>query len=165
MGCASSSGKPTTRHIDVMLKVVSAKSVSTLLTDIDRAVQADDTSVTSIRNVYDIRLDSVMTHGVTNKVTRIFVRTVDSEAYALVGWVLAAEVHMCLLCGWKLQNVAEKCHCRACGSVMCASCTVKDVVVSEVHRIGPTVVCRNCFNRDVCLIWSSLCRSLQLNNV
>lgn len=95
-----------------------------------------------------------------NQITihRVFVRTLDSEEYFKLGWVLKTDVNNCMICtkaltkesgmldflDWSAKD-AEKKHCFACGNIVCSSCSNSGTtVVREILKLGAVTVCTQC---------------------
>ena len=63
-------------------------------------------------------------------------------------WVQESEVHACHVCheafGWALVGGRQKHHCRACGNVVCGSCSGYRMLLPNIHKTRTQRVCVTC---------------------
>jgi hypothetical protein len=93
----------------------------------------------------ELREDSLLLNGKVVKIRRCYVEAVDSGSYFKVGWVVTCDVDNCMVCCARLGNFVSKHHCRACGNVVCQSCSSAEAIVLEVVTAGPVRVCVQCY--------------------
>eukprot|EP01038_Epipyxis_sp_PR26KG_P013630 gene13630-18291_t len=95
----------------------------------------------------------VANKGITNNdhyevskriIHRVYVDKDGIGKYHRVGWILSCEVDNCMICGQYFGLFYSKHHCRACGNVICTSCSPEDAIISEIAMFGPVRVCNQC---------------------
>ena len=127
------------KFIDLQAK----KSFDQLVNDIDNI---QDYEVLPIIDAVTEEL--IKLGGIEKKIRRVFVRTQDSYDYAKLGWVLLEDIDCCMVCLALFQGVIYnhiKNHCKACGNVVCKSCSNGFSLIKELHSDFPVRVCRVCY--------------------
>mmetsp|Transcript_30192 Transcript_30192/g.43133 ORF Transcript_30192/g.43133 Transcript_30192/m.43133 type:complete len:415 (+) Transcript_30192:36-1280(+) len=72
--------------------------------------------------------------------------------YEKMGWVVSADVDNCIICDIEFGWMFRKHHCRACGHVVCDTCSSQKALISEIELVGPLRVCSLCYwGQDVVL--------------
>ena len=72
-----------------------------------------------------------------------------SQKYFKVGWIIGFDQGNCLLCFeafTKYQN--RRHHCRACGNLVCSSCSPHRSLVEDLESLGRLRVCNECINES-----------------
>lgn len=70
-------------------------------------------------------------------IRRVFVKeTKGIDHYSELGWVLSPDIQECMVCASEFGFVLWKHHCRACGSVICNSCSHFSYQVKEIAELG-----------------------------
>jgi hypothetical protein len=118
----------------------------------------DRTSITSgicykkEPTIVALRYGYYIIKGKKKKYHRVFVNCSDSGMYARLGWVLNDDVDHCMICQEAFSDsmISGKHHCRACGDVICNSCSQGRAVVQPVETLGAVRVCGQCFYGQVC---------------
>ena len=100
-----------------------------------------------------IREEKILVHGRYFKIRRVFAQGIDSGDYTGVGWVVCGDVEYCMVC---MKNsfagpFSTRHHCRACGNVVCTSCSNNFVPVAQLPDVGPVRVCNQCYWGQVSL--------------
>lgn len=81
--------------------------------------------------------------------TRKYRRVVLTDNNYKVGWVVDADFSFCMICCSSFGWLTLKHHCRACGLLVCSSCTPYTTVVNNLFEEGGSRVCVNCFGLRV----------------
>lgn len=66
------------------------------------------------------------------------------SVYENVGWVINSDVDACMICFKKFGMFLSPHHCKACGNVVCDSCSKDRLLVYEMNDLGPLRVCSLC---------------------
>ena len=61
-----------------------------------------------------------------------------------VGWVVDADLDICMICFGGFGWLNLKHHCRACGSLVCGKCSPYNAVVPHLNEENGSRVCKNC---------------------
>jgi hypothetical protein len=78
------------------------------------------------------------------------IRIVISETVVLIRvQVLDADVNYCMECETEFSFFKRKHHCRACGSVVCGTCSPYQARIPNIDEPGGSRVCVNCFGLKV----------------
>lgn len=109
--------------------------------DVSTAAGRTEPMITSLRFEYCV------IRGRKKKIHRVFVCCGDSGSYCRVGWVLNDDVDACMVCHSLFYEalVSGKHHCRACGNIVCSSCSAGRAIVCEVQALGLVRVCSQCY--------------------
>lgn len=124
----------------------------------EEAKLSNRTKVPIFTSILGYTEHKVLLCGNQSTIHRVFVRTLDSEGYYKLGWVLKADVHNCMICARELHKetsllnmldwsgkFSEKRHCYACGNIVCSDCSkIGATVVREIAKLGPVNVCTQC---------------------
>lgn len=150
-----------TEHVKLMEAEVS-KALSEV--EADWAKCAEDAKVTKktkepiFSTILGYTEHKIILCGNQITIHRVFVRTLDSEEYYKLGWVLKTDVNNCMICtkaltkessvldflDWSAKD-AEKKHCFACGNIVCSTCSRSGTtVVREILKLGAVTVCTQC---------------------
>lgn len=106
--------------------------------------RAADDDTGDFAYVSELREEIVRIQGVPRRVRRVFVTAPDAPAYEGVGWILADDMDLCMVCNRTFSMFFDPLiHCHACGSVVCGKC-MHLAVVQEIKKLGPVPVCRYC---------------------
>ena len=62
-----------------------------------------------------------------------------------VGWVVDRDMERCMICLDRFNWLKFKHHCRACGSLVCSSCSPFTAYLPNFEEEDGSRVCRNCF--------------------
>lgn len=89
----------------------------------------------------DIEVVEVTVGSTVFKVRRVFLCT---NAYQ-VGWVVDSDLQQCMCCEQNFNWMRFRHHCRACGSLVCKSCSASRMDIPEFDDSGDSRVCNNCF--------------------
>jgi len=84
--------------------------------------------------------------GTNDLLERAYVQDVRSQ-YS-VGWVMDYESPSCMICNRDFSTFLRRHHCRACGFLVCSSCSSKTL---PIQGLGPGYhrVCDNCYKRSM----------------
>lgn len=66
-----------------------------------------------------------------------------------VGWVLDSDINYCMECQNEFTFFNRKHHCRACGNVICSTCSPYKANLPTLDEINGSRVCINCFGLKV----------------
>jgi hypothetical protein len=78
-------------------------------------------------------------------VNRVFVGSDDGGNYCNVGWLLNDDITYCMLCKTPFGLLTYKHHCKACGNVVCESCSADKAYIFELQSLAPLRTCNLCF--------------------
>lgn len=92
----------------------------------------------------DVRVADVEINGQVQRVRRCFVLTPDSGILVNVGWVMNTSASYCLLCRTPFTWRRRARHCRACGLLVCRSCSPHRGRFMAMPAISPEPVCLSC---------------------
>jgi hypothetical protein len=138
----------STSHLEFLTDAV-LKPLGDLRKDCSRfdIIKKSSTGQLKLENyeVTHIQEEKTITGGRMTRVRRIFVNGPDSGAYASLGWILAADIDNCGICGAPFGLWTHKHHCKGCGNIVCASCSPDDVIIEELEQCGPKRVCNQCY--------------------
>lgn len=62
-----------------------------------------------------------------------------------VGWVVDCDMERCMICLDRFNWLKFKHHCRACGNLVCSSCSPFIAYIPNFEEEDGSRVCRNCF--------------------
>lgn len=130
--------------------------------DILRKVMAnsDESSIHMSENIVQKR-EKILSCGSEITVRRIYVlygsyrvgwvlhRTTMFMFVLICVQVLDADVNFCMECEAEFTFFKRKHHCRACGSVVCGTCSPYQARISAIEEPGGSRVCVNCFGLKV----------------
>ncbi len=100
-------------------------------------------------NLVDIRECEVKVGATHFSMLRCFVQAKDSGVFVNVGWVVNDRIEQCLLCRVYFSFFNRRHHCRACGSLVCRSCSPNNAYIITMEQFGPMKVCRECYRGQV----------------
>lgn len=90
---------------------------------------------------FNIKESMESVNGKFQAVRRLYLLVEGQLAkYSQVGWILAHDIEDCMLCEKPFSHRNKKFHCRACGIVVCASCSRK-IITPNISLIS----CTECF--------------------
>lgn len=143
------------KHID-FLRTNTSKQLVVLRNEVRSCKREKKTSLfhagSSGPVLKEIREDTVILNGVSQKIRRLYVHSADCSDYGKLGWILSCDVDCCMICLTSLSSYSSKHHCRACGNVTCSKCSSEEAVVLELHMVGPVRVCNQCYWGQVCTL-------------
>ncbi len=133
------------------MKKVSKRPIKKLQNDLvksqsDSALANLDDSKPQIES---IRVKEMNLNGETKEVKRVYVRAKDTDSLAPVGWVANDNIRKCMICYERFGFFYRKHHCRACGNLVCYSCSGQETLVTGVEPLGPLRVCVDCCTKEV----------------
>lgn len=103
----------------------------------------DDCSDEAIADNFRMQNESVFINGKWLSVRRIFVSVRGAKTYERVGWVVNADVELCMVCC--SQHIEDKFHCAGCGNIVCSRCSPDEGIVFELSAAGQLRVCIQCY--------------------
>lgn len=81
---------------------------------------------------------------------RVLVSTDDSiGGLSKVGWMIDSSSNLCCDCGKKFNQIRWRHHCRACGDLVCNSCSGQEAKIKELDHLPKQRVCNNCWGKKV----------------
>jgi hypothetical protein len=97
--------------------------------------------------IWSVRYEYCTIEGRKIKCHRVFVIAADSGNYYKLGWIANDDMDRCMVCHCKFydQLTSGKHHCRACGNIVCDTCSKGRAVVREISLLGPIRVCNQCY--------------------
>ena len=125
------------------MKTVVTKSTDKLVEFLHQ-VHHKDTIITDLR-----RIPIKFQDNTTLTVTRCYIHTADSGLLENVGWVINDNIAFCLVCKKDFGMARWKHHCRACGNLVCSSCSKYSICIISKEDLGKVKVCKSCFKADV----------------
>lgn len=148
------------QHVKLMETEVSKSLVEI---EADWAKCAEDAKVTKkakepiFETILGYTDQKIILAGKQVTIRRVFVRTLDSDDYYKLGWVVKPDVDNCMICttdlikesglldflDWSSKDVEKK-HCFACGNIVCSDCSSNNTIVREIAKLGPVNVCTQC---------------------
>ena len=96
-------------------------------------------------DTYYLQTETVYVRGEAFTVRRLCVSSECKDPYAPAGWMLAAEMPLCTICGEEFGMFKWKRHCKACGNVVCSDCSPETAIILELLNIGPLRACVHCY--------------------
>lgn len=78
-------------------------------------------------------------------IRRLYVQHESNITYSDVGWVLNEDMDCCMICADVYGMFSGRHHCRACGNLICGSCSRNSVLVHELQDLGDVRVCNQCY--------------------
>lgn len=100
-------------------------------------------------NLIDIRECEVRLGDHRFVMLRCFVNAKDSGVFVNVGWVINDNMDQCLLCRSFFGFFNRKHHCRACGTLVCRSCSPHNAHIITMEQYGMMKVCKECYRGQV----------------
>lgn len=88
-----------------------------------------------------VQQEEIYLKNKTRKYRRVFLADNNYK----VGWVVDADFSFCMICCTGFGWLNLKHHCRACGLLVCYSCTPYTTQVNNLFEEGGSRVCINCF--------------------
>lgn len=95
--------------------------------------------------ISDITDEKVFVNGVEHRIKRLFIHSSDSGDYAFVGWVINSEMNYCMVCSTAFGMFTYQHHCKACGNIVCDTCSQSRAPIAEIEALGPKRVCLQCY--------------------
>jgi hypothetical protein len=90
--------------------------------------------------------EKVILHGYQGSVRRLCLNpNSDDLHYEVVGWIFDEDVTECMICGSCFSCCTYKHHCRACGNIVCNSCSPHNVIIVELKELNKVRVCTQCY--------------------
>lgn len=113
-----------------------------------------------------LRFEHCILDGKKTKIHRVFVQCSDSGSTARVGWVVNDDCNICMVCNAVKFNgfLHGKHHCRACGNIVCASCSSRTVNVADLNCSEPVRVCSQCYYGQVSALTKSALGNVTIVN-
>ena len=62
-----------------------------------------------------------------------------------VGWILNEDMNYCMICATEFSFFNGRHHCRACGNIICGTCSPQFIVIHELSQFGKQRVCNQCY--------------------
>ncbi len=62
-----------------------------------------------------------------------------------VGWILNEDMNSCMICTLEFSFFNSRHHCRACGNIVCGSCSPQFIIIHELSQFGKQRVCNQCY--------------------
>ena len=140
------------KHLEYVRVTATSSSLQQLMDDVKKARTEKASLYNPFGCISTIRQDHIVLNNQSINFKRIFIKSNDSiycGKYANVGWVLACEVEACMICLSKFGVFNKRNHCRACGFVLCNSCTTEKAVIAGMNLFGEMKVCTKCYRGEV----------------
>jgi hypothetical protein len=85
----------------------------------------------------------------TKTFRRLFINSENSN-FAGIGWILDEDATECMICEESFGIFTYRHHCRACGNVVCNTCSKFKAKIATLEELGFVRVCSRCFvGKDV----------------
>jgi len=62
-----------------------------------------------------------------------------------VGWILNEDMNSCMICTMEFSFFNGRHHCRACGNIICGTCSPQFIIIHELSQFGKQRVCNQCY--------------------
>eukprot|EP01038_Epipyxis_sp_PR26KG_P010561 gene10561-14187_t len=136
----------------VTSKSTISKEATTFELQLQRKLFSSTSSANSNNDLFSfiskITVDNLTIENSVITFHRVFIRIPDEANLAVssVGWVLSAEMTHCMCCKVRFMTLfGSKCHCRACGDVVCKDCSLSTSLITGLSEFGRVRVCKSCF--------------------
>lgn len=126
-------------RLELLLSDVSKKSTELQNKEVMLAAKASDTSEV-VRSF--IECETVRIGGLSKSIWKLYVPDLVADG---VGWILDNCVDQCMVCNANFNILCRRHHCRACGNVVCSSCSPIVVEIVELKEWGPQRTCKLCY--------------------
>ena len=89
-----------------------------------------------------IETEEMLMKGSTHYIWRLYAPIGNDDG---VGWILDQDISECIICTAKFSAFNRRHHCRSCGGIVCADCSLEEVEIEEFKELGAQKVCSFCY--------------------
>ena len=102
-----------------------------------------DTAAINMSDCVDVSVEQILIDRRVKTIRRVYaLQHVNSYK---VGWIVDSDVDCCMICLRKFSFFRFRHHCRACGILVCGSCSPFKTHIPLLEEDGGSRVCINCF--------------------
>jgi hypothetical protein len=126
------------------IKTLTSKSLERAKVDIEKNQKRSEKS--RRYNIDDLReMEYTLPTNYSFTIHRVYLSTSDSAGLKDVGWVINDKNTFCLSCFKDFGIGRWKHHCRACGNLVCKSCSNYENRLLRLEALGMVKVCVACY--------------------
>lgn len=107
--------------------------------------------------IFSIQMDEAFIKGVKSLIRRLFMNDEGAGNFRSVGWVINCDIESCMICGYALTSLFKH-HCKACGNIVCESCSSSTALIVGLEDCNELRVCDMCF-------WGQVQRAVKIHTM